>query len=266
VSVRREVLEALSLDQMVSFYQPKVSLSTGEIVGLEVLARWGHPTRGILTPGYFGAVFDDPDLAPALRKSLLRQVTADIHHWLSLGLDPGRVAFNLSLVEFSNPELANEILSALEHMQIPTRHFEVEVTETVLLGRDSDHVSTILKRFHENGVLIALDDFGTGYSSLTHLKQFPVGHVKVDQSFVRDLEQDTGDEAIVSAVTGLGRSLGFEVTAEGVETHGQAQRLREMGCDNAQGYLFAKPLDGSQVPTLLANWKGSAQGLFNKPR
>ena len=111
-----------------------------------------------------------------------------------------------------------------------------------------------LQKLHEAGVLITLDDFGTGFASLTHLKQFPVGHIKVDQSFVREMERNSDDAAIVAAVIGLGRSLGAQVTAEGVETLGQVQRLGALGCDYAQGYHYAKPMAGSRVPYFLANW------------
>jgi EAL domain-containing protein (putative c-di-GMP-specific phosphodiesterase class I) len=124
----------------------------------------------------------------------------------------------------------------------------------VLLGRNSDNVSSALAQFRQQGVQIALDDFGTGYASLTHLKQFPVDHIKIDRSFVRNLEQDSDDEAIIAAVIGLGRSLQLQVTAEGVETHGQARRLRELGCDHAQGFLYAKPMAASQIPDLLSRW------------
>jgi len=113
-------------------------------------------------------------------------------------------------------------------------------------------VAAILKQFHDRGVMVALDDFGTGYASLTHLKQFPVDHVKIDQSFVRDMEEGVGDEAIIAAVIGLARGLSLQVTAEGVETLGQAARLRELGCHNAQGYLVAKPMPGSEVADFIS--------------
>jgi diguanylate cyclase (GGDEF)-like protein/PAS domain S-box-containing protein len=254
VTIAREVQEAVREGQIVPFYQPKVSFTTGRIIGFEALARWQHPTKGVLTPGYFGSVFEDPELAVAIGESIVSQVAADIRTWLDRGLDCGRVAVNLSSAEFADPYLAVNTLGLLREAEVPLEHFEVEVTETVLLGRSADYVGSILRRFHESGVRIALDDFGTGFASLTHLKQFPVDHIKVDQSFVRDLEHDRDDAAIVAAVIGLGRSLGIEVTAEGVETVGQAGHLRQMGCTNAQGYLYAKPMVGSRVPWLLETW------------
>jgi len=254
LNLGREIREALSRDQLLPFYQPKVCLATGAIVGLEALARWRHDTKGILTPGTFGAAFDDPELATAVGKRLIGRVASDMRKWLDAGLSLGRVAVNLSSAEFSQPDLAEEILRILDLVKVPAEHFEIEVTERVLLEGRSGAVAEALGKFHRRGVQIALDDFGTGYASLTHLKQFPVGHIKIDKSFVRDLEQDAGNEAIVAAVIGLGRSLNLQVTAEGVETEGQALRLRKLDCHNAQGFYFAKPMAGSQVVHLLSKW------------
>jgi EAL domain-containing protein (putative c-di-GMP-specific phosphodiesterase class I) len=248
------VREAISSDQIVPFYQPKVCLTSGRVIGLEALARWQHQSKGVLTPGYFGAVFDDPELAQAISESIVSQVASDMRGWLDEGIDLGRVAVNLSSAQFAQSGLADEILGILERSNVPPEHFEVEVTETVFLGKSADHVAAVLGQFRQRGVQISLDDFGTGYASLTHLKQFPVDHLKVDQSFVKNLEHDTGDEAIVTAVIGLGRSLNLQVTAEGVETLGQAKRLRELGCHNAQGYLYARPMAASQVPDRLSTW------------
>jgi len=252
VTLGKDVRLALSGGHIIPYYQPKVCLSTGKVVGLEALARWAHPRGEILTPGYFGAVFDDPEIAVAIGRQLVAAVAADVRGWIGRGLNPGRVAINLSSAEFSQPSLAEGILAALERHGISPANFEVEVTETVLLGRGADVVAETLRQFHEQGILVALDDFGTGYASLTHLKQFPVGHIKIDRSFVMNLEQDAGDEAIVAAIIGLGRNMGMQITAEGVETPGQAERLRALGCHNAQGYLFSRPVAGALVPELLS--------------
>ncbi|MBM1171750.1 bifunctional diguanylate cyclase/phosphodiesterase [Microvirga arabica] len=254
VSLGRGMREAISNDEIVPFYQPKICLTTGEIVGLEALARWQHPKDGILTPGYFGAVFEDHDIAASIGKKLITKVAADVRGWLDQDLLVGRVALNLSPAEFSQTGIVDNLLRSLDRLRVPASFFEVEVTETVLLGRNSDNVSSALAQFRQHGIQIALDDFGTGYASLTHLKQFPVDHIKIDRSFVRDLEQDSDDEAIIAAVISLGKSLQLQVTAEGVETHGQARRLRELGCDHAQGFLYAKPMAASQIPELVRRW------------
>ncbi|MGO4526308.1 EAL domain-containing protein [Microvirga sp. 2MCAF35] len=262
VSLGRGMREAIANDEIIPFYQPKVSLATGEIVGLEALARWQDPTKGLLTPNFFGAVFDDHEIAVSIGKILTSKVAADVRQWIDQDLPFGRIALNLSAAEFGRSNLVDNMLRTFDWLKVPPTSFEVEVTETVLLGRNSDHVSSALAQFRNNGVQIALDDFGTGYASLTHLKQFPVDHIKIDRSFVRDLEQDSDDEAIITAVISLGRSLKLQVTAEGVETHGQARRLRELGCDHAQGYLYAKPMAASNIPDLLKRWNA----MLIKPR
>jgi EAL domain-containing protein (putative c-di-GMP-specific phosphodiesterase class I) len=250
-TVAGEIRAALAAEQIVPFYQPKVCLSSGRIVGFEALARWQHPTKGVLTPGYFGVAFEHPEIAEQVGEAMARQLARDVAGWLGAGFDCGRVALNLSSAEFCQPGLAEAILGTLADAGVPTSNFEVEVTETVFLGASSDLVAATLNRFREAGVSIALDDFGTGFASLSHLKQFPVDHIKIDQSFVRGLERESADEAIVSAVLALGRNLGMRVTAEGVETERQAARLRDLGCEAGQGYLFAKPMAASRVPWLL---------------
>lgn len=251
VSILREVRQGLEAAEFIPHYQPKVSLATGEIVGFEALARWRHPTLGLLTPGYFGSAFDDRDMSAALAASMIGQVAADIGSWLEQGLECGRVAVNLSSADFADRELANRIIALLASAGVPNSRFEIEVTETVFLGRQSEEVAAVLSEFHEAGISIALDDFGTGFASLTHLKQFPVDHIKIDQSFVRNLETDKDDAAIVAAVVSLGRNMGMKITAEGVENAGQAERLREAGCDFAQGYFYAKPAFGERVPWMI---------------
>jgi diguanylate cyclase (GGDEF)-like protein/PAS domain S-box-containing protein len=254
IRIVHEVADAIAADQFVPFYQPKICFRSGKIVGFEALARWIHPERGVLTPGYFGAVFDDPDSAIAIGNAVRDHIARDMAAWRDASLPFGRVAINLSSAEFADAQLAARLTDRFRDHRISPNWLEIEVTETVLLGRSAELVAETLRGFDDAGVTIALDDFGTGFASLTHLKQFPVHHIKIDRSFVRDLVTDTDDAAIVAAVIGLGRSLGMIVTAEGVETAEQAQRLRLMGCDRAQGFHFAKPMVGSRIPWLLRNW------------
>lgn len=260
LTLTREVREAVGQDEFIPFYQPKICLRTGSTIGLEALARWQHPQRGILTPATFGEAFDDSELATVLSKRLIGKVVSDIRRWLEAGFNPGRVAVNLSSSEFNQPDLAADILHLLALAKIPTKHFEVEVTERVLLDGRSDQVAATLRELRRHGVQIALDDFGTGYASLTHLKQFPVDHIKIDQSFVQGIELDEDDRAIVSAVIGLGKNLDLLVTAEGVEAEGQVRRIRSMGCDCAQGYHFAKPMPADQVARFLTRLGSGAEG------
>jgi len=257
LALLKEIREALRREEIIPFYQPKVCLSTGRMIGLEALARWQHPVKGLLTPATFGLAFDDPELAIVLSKRLIGKIVSDIRKWLTAGIDPGRVAINFSSSEFSHPDLADNVLHVLDLAKVPAKHLEIEVTERVLLEGRSGMVSETLEKFRKQGVQIALDDFGTGYASLTHLKQFPVSHIKIDQSFVRDLECDPEDRAIVEAVIGLAKSLNLQVTAEGVETEGQARQLREMGCHAAQGYLFAHPMVAARVAEFLTSQNGA---------
>jgi EAL domain-containing protein (putative c-di-GMP-specific phosphodiesterase class I) len=251
VSLGTQVRKALSKNQMVPYYQPKISLSNGRIIGFEALARLQHPSKGVLTPAYFGAAFDDAELAIAIRRQLIVKIANDMRSWLDQGFDFGRVAMNLSSADFNQPMVVEEILGALDMARVPPERLELEITETVLLGRSSDCVLNILNRLRQHGIQIALDDFGTGYASLMHLKQFPVDHVKIDRTFIKDLDRSIDDEAIVVAVIGLGRSLHLQVTAEGVETQEQARRLRQLGCDNAQGFYYAAPVPETGIVELL---------------
>ncbi|MBF9195781.1 bifunctional diguanylate cyclase/phosphodiesterase [Microvirga terrestris] len=255
VSLGTELREGLARNQITPYYQPKICLATGRIVGFEALARWEHPMKGVLGPAIFGAAFEDADLAPAIRRQLIGKVAADMRLWREDNLPFGRVAVNFSSADFSQPRLVEEVLEVLQRAHVQPEAFEVEITETVLLGRSSDCISAILKQFRQSGISIALDDFGTGYASLMHLKHFPVDHVKIDRTFIEDLAQNSDDEAIVAAITGLGRSLNMKITAEGVETHDQAQRLSRLGCDYAQGYLYSEALPGLAVPGLFRRFR-----------
>jgi diguanylate cyclase (GGDEF)-like protein len=254
VAVTREMRAALEAGNgLVAFYQPKVDLASGAVIGFEALARWQHPTRGLLAPASFSTVFDDPEIGIAVGTALRRQICADIVRWIGLGLDPGRVFINLSSAQFAQGDLAESLLDDVAQSGVPRGRIGVEVTETVLLAGHGDRVNAVLHTLHAAGIRVALDDFGTGYASLTHLKQFPVDEIKIDRSFIRDLERDANDAAIVTAVLQLGRSLGLDVTAEGVETLEQATFLGREGCTNVQGYLYGKPMPADRVPWFLRN-------------
>ncbi|GJD95119.1 putative bifunctional diguanylate cyclase/phosphodiesterase [Methylobacterium iners] len=253
VTVIREMRIALQEGGLLPHYQPKVDLQTNDIVGFEALARWCHPTRGLLAPFAFADAFDDPEIGAALGRCLMRQIFADVAGWVGAGLDPGRVFINLSSAQFAEADFAESLLADLASAGLDRDRIGVEVTETVLLGGHGDRVAPVLETLHRAGIRVALDDFGTGYASLTHLKQYPVDEIKIDRSFVRDLERDADDAAIVAAVLQLGLSLGLAVTAEGVETPAQARFLKGQGCACAQGYLYSKPMPPSRVPWFLAN-------------
>lgn len=241
------------------FYQPKVDLSTGELAGFEALLRWRDRLGNMKSPADIGAAFEDARFAIAMGQQIQDCVVEDTRKWLDYGIEFGHMAFNASAAEFGSGGFAEDLLERLRSAGIPTRCIEVEVVETVFVGRGAEYVEEALRTLHKEGVRIALDDFGTGYASLLHLKQFPVDVIKVDQSFVWGLARKPEDAAILSAVLALGRSLGMTTVAEGVETLDQAAFLRAAGCDLGQGYLFGKPTSRGLIPELIRSWDAEQQ-------
>jgi diguanylate cyclase (GGDEF)-like protein/PAS domain S-box-containing protein len=246
---------ALNDDKIMPYYQPKIDLRTQKAAGFEALLRWDHPNNGVQLPASIGAAFDDLEIAQSLSERMQVRVLADMRRWLDDGIDFGHVAINASAAEFRQNGFAERLLERVSAAGMPTRYIELEVTETVFLGRGADYVERALRLLSVEGIRIALDDFGTGYASLSHLKQFPVDVIKIDQTFVRDLEVDPDDAAIIRALIGLGQSLSIDIVAEGVENHAQAAFLEKQGCDYGQGFLFGKPVAASAVPELLAKYR-----------
>jgi diguanylate cyclase (GGDEF)-like protein/PAS domain S-box-containing protein len=257
LAICSEVRAALESDEFVPFYQPKVDLRSGAITGFEALLRWMHPA-GMRGPSAVGPAFEDHELALALSNRMLDKILADIGAWRASGLAFGHVALNTAAAEFVGFDLAGHLLARLAAAGLPPSVLGIEVTETVLLGREAEAIGPMLLRLHAAGVGVALDDFGTGYASLTHLQQFPVDIIKIDQTFIRSLSADAGSQAIVAAVVGLGRSLGVAVIAEGVETVEHVELLKSAGCGQAQGFVFARPMPAADVPGFLATWPGLA--------
>jgi diguanylate cyclase (GGDEF)-like protein/PAS domain S-box-containing protein len=246
--------DALAQDWIVPFYQPKVDLKSGAPAGFEALLRWQHPRQGVQSPGTIAAAFEDVTLAAALSERMVAAVIRDLQRWNDAGIAVGHVAINASAAEFRRGDFGDKLLEHLHRANLPPKLIQVEVTETVFLGRGAESVARALKLLSSAGVAIALDDFGTGFASLSHLKQFPVDFIKIDQSFVRDIEEDPGDAAIVDAVVNLGRSLGIGIVAEGVENERQHGLLLALGCEFGQGYLYGKAVPGSDVAATLRGW------------
>nr|WP_243415220.1 PAS domain-containing protein [Altererythrobacter segetis] len=251
VSMVQLARNAIDDNRVIPYYQPKLDLQNGRIDGFEALLRWRNTNGRICHPAALEAAFEDLEVAAAISDRMIDRVIADMRGWLDRGIVFGHVAVNASAAEFRRDNFAERVLDCLRRAQIPNRCFQLEVTETVFLGRGAESVHRALALLNSQGVKIALDDFGTGYASLRHLKQFPVDIIKIDQSFVRDMEIDPGDEAIVRAVINLGKSLNIAVVAEGIEQMAQAERLQRLGCDFGQGFLFSKAVGASRVPPLL---------------
>ncbi|MGY6645501.1 MAG: putative bifunctional diguanylate cyclase/phosphodiesterase [Salinarimonas sp.] len=246
-----QIARALDAREIIPYYQPKIDLDSGLVCGFEALARWRHPERGVLTPAVFGSAFDMPELARDIGREMARQVLDDLRDWIDAGMAAGPVALNLAAADFGEGGLAWTLPDMLAERGVPARYCAVEVTERVFLGEGGGAVAGALIYLDRAGIRIALDDFGTGYASLVHLKQFPVSEIKIDRSFIRNLETDAEDAAIVAALLSLARALSLDVTAEGVETEAQATFLRDHHCELAQGFLFGKPMDRDSASVLL---------------
>lgn len=225
-------------------YQPIVSTKAGTINGFEGLMRWNDAERGILLPAIFKAAFEDPDLAILLGETALASAMTQMRQWLDAGIDFGRIAVNLSAPQFHVRDLADRILGMMRQHRIPNRCLSLEITESVYIDARGDDIRATIETLHDAGVAIALDDFGTGYASLSHLSQFPIDRLKIDKSFV----QSEARSAVVDAIIHMGRSLGLDVVAEGVETPRQVAALRAKGCDHMQGFVFGRPLAAEAVP------------------
>lgn len=239
VSMTNVARSAIEEDRVRAFYQPKIDLRTGRIAGFEALARWVDSDGQVHLPATIAAAFDDHDLSTALTRTMLRQVLAQMRDWIEQGRDFGHVAVNASTADLQRPDFGDAILELLYDAGIPPACLQLEVTETVFLARGADRVERALRTLNREGIRIALDDFGTGYASLSHLKQFPVDIIKIDRSFVSDICKDGQHSAIAEAMITLGRKLGIEVVAEGIETEAQTRWLLEVGCHYGQGFAFS---------------------------
>ena len=250
-TLRASFEEARSNGAIQPFYQPKINLNSGEIEGFEVLCRWDHPQRGLLTPNAFEALLNDYHTAPMLTHTILTSVCRDYRHLRELGLHPGNLAVNLTVYDLKDPEFTLDMDHYLVSAGLDWTDLTIEVTETVIMGDIKDQVFRTMKDLRQRGAKIALDDFGTGYGGLQHLKSWPVDILKIDKSFVDDLCEDKRDYAIVKSIISLGQALGLSIVAEGVETIAQASVLRDLGCNTAQGYFFGRPMSFSAVKQFL---------------
>ena len=239
---------ALERNQLSLHYQPQMSLITGQIVGAEALLRWHHPELGAVSPAEFIPVAETTGLIVAMGEWVLRTAMQQLKTWLADGLPPLTMAVNLSSVQFRHVDLPESVTTILQEAQVPAHLLELELTESVAMN-DPLAAIEVMNQLHERGVRMSIDDFGTGYSSLSYLKKFKVYKLKIDQSFVRDITDDSDDRAIVGAIISLANSLGMQTIAEGVETEGQLAFLQANACAEAQGYLFSRPLPPAQFLT-----------------
>lgn len=246
-----DLREAMDKDEFTLFYQPIYDLRMDRISGFEALLRWPHPKRGLVPPDQFIPIAEDIGLITPLGEWVLNRACEQAAGWPS----ELKIAVNVSATQIRDPRFAEVIANALDASTLAPHRLELEITESVLLGNSAETVAT-LHKLKAQGLSIALDDFGTGYSSLSYLRSFPFDKLKIDQSFVRDATATNGSKLIVRAITSLGRSLGITITAEGVETIEQLDQIRAEGCNEAQGFLFSRPVPATEIVSTILNLRG----------
>ena len=249
-SIEESLRRALDRREFALHYQPKISLTTGAITGVEALIRWTHPARGLIAPAQFIPIAEDSGLILPIGNWALRQACTQARAWVDAGLPAVSMAVNVSAVEFRDEGFLDGLSVILSETGLNPNSLELELTETVLMKR-VDATATILRILRQRGIRVAVDDFGTGYSSLSYLRKFPIDALKIDQSFVRQITTGGDDVAIVSAVINMARSLKLRVIAEGVETREELEFLQAHRCDEAQGYYFARPMPAGQLASML---------------
>src|SRR6185312_6462496 len=262
VGLDNELRYALARDELTVHYQPEISLSGGQIVGVEALVRWTSPTRGPVGPDVFIPVAEASGLIAALGDLVLREACGVTAGWLRDGIvGPDFVTWvNVSPKQLTMGGVQDAVDRALRSAGLPARNLGLEVTETAIMpGAAADRARVELQQLHDAGVRIAIDDFGTGFSSLAHLRHFSVDMIKVDRSFVQGVERDAKDTAITANVVALAHALGLVAVAEGIETEGQLAHMRTVGCDVGQGYLFSRPVPAAEVTAFLAAARDDAQ-------
>ncbi|MBK4720006.1 EAL domain-containing protein [Azospirillum sp. YIM DDC1] len=242
---------ALQNGELFLVYQPQLRISDDLVVGVEALLRWRHPEAGLIMPNRFLPVAEETGLIQAIGDWVLDEVCAQVRRWRDqIGLTVP-IAVNVSAQQFRDGQLPAKVAAALDRNGLQGWELEIEVTEGTLIDDVPSAIAT-LRALKQRGCLIALDDFGTGYSSLNYLHRFPIDKLKIDRSFIHDLEQDGAGDSIPRAIVGLGRSLGLSVVAEGVETEAQLQLLRSLKCESFQGYLFSRPVLAEELEPILA--------------
>jgi len=249
---------ALAQDEFVLYYQPKVNMRRGQVIGVEALIRWQHPEKGLLAPAAFLPVIEDHPLAVAVGEWVIDRTLSQIERWHESGLDLRQVSVNVGARQLQQGDFVERLQFLLaKHPKVNPANLQIEVLETSALS-DMALVSQVIEDCARFGVMFALDDFGTGYSSLTYLKRLHVNILKIDQSFVRDMLEDPDDLAILQGVIGLAAAFNRQVIAEGVETVAHGTALLHLGCDLAQGYGIARPMPAAQLQAWAAAWQADA--------
>ena len=254
ISVRKMELEnglrkALEQNQLLLYYQPQVSLTTGELVGIEALLRWQHPLHGLIQPSEFISLAEETGLIVPIGKWVLREACKQRKEWESIGFHNFPIAVNVSVRQFEDDHLIDYISELLDEVGLDGCHLELEITESIMQNLENSTI--ILNQLKDLGVLLSIDDFGTGYSSLSYLRHLPIDKIKIDKSFVDDIIYHSNQGIMVKTIIDMGINLNFAVIAEGIETDEQLHFLKENDCKIGQGYLFSKPISAEQMDEYL---------------
>ena len=241
-----ELWRALADNQLVLHYQPQIDLLSGKVVGVEALVRWRHPQRGLIAPAEFIPVAEECGLILPLGHWVLLTACRQVRDWLDAGIDMGEMAVNISALQFRQAGFAQSVQAVLAETGIPAERLELEITESTIMHGVDAAIQT-LAQLRAMGIRLAIDDFGTGYSSLSYLRRFPLDRLKIDRSFLVDVETDPDAAALLTSIVMLGRSLGLQLVAEGVESFAQAQFLRTLECERVQGFHFYHPVSAEEV-------------------
>lgn len=252
LEIEKSLYRALANEEFELYYQPQINLQTGAIVGLEALIRWNHPTKGLLAPGAFIYVAEESDLITEIGYWVLEKALLQMKAWYKKGFTPGKVAVNVAGRQLDDANFILSVMKKIKKTGAKTQWLELEIVERFIM-KDAYKAISLLKRLRELGIDISIDDFGTGHSSLAYLKQLPITKLKIDQSFVQNIEHSREDRAIATTIIELGRGLGLKVLAEGVETEEQKEFIYKGGCELMQGYLFSKPLRADAIEEMLKN-------------
>jgi predicted signal transduction protein with EAL and GGDEF domain len=259
IAIETNLRVALETHQLEVYYQPIIEIRSNQVVALEALLRWNHPTSGFISPARFISIAEESGLIVPIGEFVLERVLQDASQWRKDGCKLTPIAVNVSAAQLQRSDLAGAILRLTQKFEMEPTILQIELTEGTIFerreARNGESNEDAVAKLHDLGIHISIDDFGTGYSSLSYLKRWPVDSIKIDKSFVRDLGSDPSDLAIVGAIIAMARHLRITVIAEGIESWQQLEKLRELGCARAQGHLFAKPTPA----------KGCARFLQGKP-
>jgi len=250
--LENDLRRAIELEQLTLYYQPQIDLQSGSLLGVEALVRWQHPDRGLISPLNFISLAEETGLIVPLGEWVLRTACRQQMEWIKSGNFVGKVAVNLSPRQFRQAKFPQKVASILAESGLPAKYLELEITESCAMEHAGETINQ-LNELNQMGLSLAIDDFGTGYSSLAYLKRFPIHKLKIDRSFISDVHIDQNDAAIAKSIIGMAHNMMLSVVAEGVENEEQAQWLREQGCDQGQGYMFAKPMPAKNLEAFFIN-------------